>query len=546
MRIHIITIAALVALCSAVAAQPGIGIKKEHPLVGAGSTASPMRIDACPDGEGYVHDSGAWSCSPVGDITSVAATAGGGLTGGATSGPAYLGLRTTCSVDQVLAWDGDSWECADRDDAGVSGSGTTNRVAKWTGPGTLGDSSITDDGTVVTVGRADLGVVNDKPILSVSNTTTTGGINHRALLRFLTADSGDVLRTSTIEAEGANLFFTSASTLRFQSPSNFASTLNAAGAITEASDRVISLAGTGLTKSGRTLSIDDTYVQRRVSGSCAAGSSIRTIASDGTVTCDSTGAQVITTVNGGSGTANNIDCGAGTTLCRISYGTVTITGFAAGTDGQVMDVVYVGTSSLTVTHQGATSTTANRMILPGAASWTFANGGGLRLYYDGAISRWRAIGPTDHMPSATIAGAAAIAGAATVGATLDVTGETTLSGSLTANSKTYLNDNVDVQGTLGFSGTDPTIASGDCDVDGEAQSMQISTNDKILAGNTCVIDFNRTFTSQPFCTTGVAGLISAVAASQAYVTATTTQVTLHAVAEIGSGAIINVTCPDRY
>ena len=285
--------------------------------------------------------------------------------------------------------------------------------------------------------------------------------------------------------------------------------------------RVISLAGTGLLKSGRTLSIDDTYVQRRVSGSCPAGSSIRTIASDGTVTCDSTGAQIITTVSGGSGTANNIDCGAGTTLCRISYGTVTITGFAAGTDGQVMDVVYVGSSSLTVTHQGGTSTAANRMILPGAASWTFASGGGLRLYYDGASSRWRAIGPTDRMPSATIAGAATIGatlgvtgattlnsmldvtGATTLNSTLDVTGEVTLSGQLVANSKADLNGRVTFGAHVISAGAPPVASSCGTSpgpvVVGSDHAFTITTGGSIGSPIGCTITFDEAYASAPTC-----------------------------------------------
>lgn len=52
------------------------------------------------------------SLSPQGDITAVSATSGGGLEGGAVAGAASLGLVTTCQTSEVLAWDGNSWECS--------------------------------------------------------------------------------------------------------------------------------------------------------------------------------------------------------------------------------------------------------------------------------------------------------------------------------------------------------------------------------------------------------------------------------------------------
>ncbi|HNT78133.1 MAG TPA: pectinesterase family protein [Anaerolineae bacterium] len=51
-------------------------------------------------------------------------------------------------------------------------------------------------------------------------------------------------------------------------------------------DNTTYTAGTGLSLSGTQFSADPAYIQRRVSSTCTAGSSIRAIAADGTVTCE--------------------------------------------------------------------------------------------------------------------------------------------------------------------------------------------------------------------------------------------------------------------
>ncbi|MGA9341000.1 MAG: hypothetical protein WBV61_01535 [Rhodanobacteraceae bacterium] len=77
-------------------------------------------------------------------------------------------------------------------------------------------------------------------------------------------------------------------------------------------------AGSGLSGGGTsgnvTLSADTNFVQKRVSGTCASGSAVRTVGADGTVTCQSTGIGTITGVTAGrglsgGGTSDNVTLG---------------------------------------------------------------------------------------------------------------------------------------------------------------------------------------------------------------------------------------------
>jgi trimeric autotransporter adhesin len=76
--------------------------------------------------------------------------------------------------------------------------------------------------------------------------------------------------------------------------------------------------GTGLTggpvTTSGTIAADTTYLQRRVSGTCAAGSSVRTINADGTVVCetDDVGAGTVTSVATGAGLTGGPISGSGT------------------------------------------------------------------------------------------------------------------------------------------------------------------------------------------------------------------------------------------
>ncbi len=69
-----------------------------------------------------------------------------------------------------------------------------------------------------------------------------------------------------------------------------------------------------------------------------------------------------------------------------------ITGFAAGTSGQAVLIVNVGSHAITIKHQSASSTDANRVVVPWAGDCVLnASGGSAVLVYDSTTSRWRVV-----------------------------------------------------------------------------------------------------------------------------------------------------------
>jgi hypothetical protein len=68
-----------------------------------------------------------------------------------------------------------------------------------------------------------------------------------------------------------------------------------------------------------------------------------------------------------------------------------ITGLSAGTSGQTVVLVNVGSAAITLKHQNTGSSAANRIIVPWAGDYIMDANGAAVLVYDNTTSRWRVI-----------------------------------------------------------------------------------------------------------------------------------------------------------
>ena len=96
----------------------------------------------------------------------------------------------------------------------------------------------------------------------------------------------------------------------------------------------------------------------------------------------------VTQTTSATGTQNNFALTAQVSVLLCTGAAPSFTGFSAGNDGQVVDVVVLGTSGR-VTHQGAGSTAANRCVSPSTNGLIVGVNGVIRIIYDLANARWR-------------------------------------------------------------------------------------------------------------------------------------------------------------
>lgn len=152
-------------------------------------------------------------------------------------------------------------------------------------------------------------------------------------------------------------------------------------------------AGAGLTGGGTsgdiTIAADTSYLQRRVTGTCPVGSSIRVVAGDGTVTCevDDAGTGGVTSITAGTGLTG----GTITTFGTIAADTTYLQRRVAGTCVQgsfVQAIAADGTVSCGVDARLLASSAFNNVSVPAAGapaailatlSFTPARSGTVRL-----------------------------------------------------------------------------------------------------------------------------------------------------------------------
>lgn len=67
----------------------------------------------------------------------------------------------------------------------------------------------------------------------------------------------------------------------------------------------------------------------------------------------------------------------------------TITGFAGGSKGRIIEITNVGSHNIVIAHQNANSSAANRVISPTGGNITLASEQSAYMRYDFADERWR-------------------------------------------------------------------------------------------------------------------------------------------------------------
>ena len=207
-------------------------------------------------------------------------------------------LPQACTAGQIVAWNGATWVCAADNDSGGDITAVTAGTG-LTGGGTTGNVTLAADtgylqrrvSSTCAVGSSIRAINADGTVLCEADDDTT-----------YTASTGLALSGTQFSVAAPYRLpqaCTSGQITAWNGTAWVCAADNDSGG-----DITAVTAGTGLTGGGTTgsvtLTADTAYLQRRVSSTCAAGSSIRAINADGTVICE---ADDNTTYSAGTGLA---------------------------------------------------------------------------------------------------------------------------------------------------------------------------------------------------------------------------------------------------
>jgi hypothetical protein len=265
-------------------------------------------------------------------------------------------------------------------DSEFSGNATSGIGVSPVGAGlaalvTIERASVTKNGVGISVGPGGGGSATVVVTQSVTSENTGAGVSSGGSGGTVYVRESAVTRngvglfqggSSVLNACGSNLLVANGAATSGTVTVNAGACLDqvAGGTVTNlAQGSGITLTPNPVTTTG-TIAADTAYLQRRVSGTCAAGSSIRTINADGTVACetDDVGVGTVTSVGTGTGLTGGPITTTGTIAADTAYLQRRVSGVCAAgssirtinTDGTVVcETDDVGTGTVTSITAGA-------------------------------------------------------------------------------------------------------------------------------------------------------------------------------------------------
>jgi len=252
-----------------------------------------------------------------------------GTIGGSLSWSKLTDFPRGCPSGQFIRAIGTNLTCdtppAGGGGGGLSGGGTSNYIAKWTGAYSLANSLLYDNGTNVGIGTTQpstrLSILSDadnilKLVRSGTNYNYTWALgldgklvlkDQASTIRFALDTSGNLgigTASPSQKLEVAGYIKGTGLCISNDCRTSWPSGGTGGGNITAV------LAGNGLSGGGSSgdviLSVDTSYIQKRVTDTCPVGSAIRAISADGTVTCENIIGGGGGGTLGGNGTAGNL------------------------------------------------------------------------------------------------------------------------------------------------------------------------------------------------------------------------------------------------